>query len=422
MNLNNILSINNKPFDELVNKNADKNIDKSSDNALQNKELYNLIKRLYDCVKNNLNYDEYLSNIFYTNYRKVIYKDNDNIELYDENNILIKTISETELIDNIINVFNLDIINESNIIKSIDYIIQLTNLEHCEAFDDNISLSSINLTNLPKLDFLAIHKPTSLISIDCNANLKFASVVNNVSDLSSSFDTSLITFTNEPIKYYGISNHATDLINLRTAPYDNMFIDSNNFIFGYSSSSTYNTNIKNIILSHNVTNCIENCFNTCFNLTSIELPNVTTCGDVCFGVCSKLSSIKLPNVTTCGKYCFSVCSRLSSIELPKVISCGENCFNGCTNLSSVNLPNVTTCGNWCFDDCSNLSSIILSSKVSTIGSNCFQGCKSNIEFKINTIDLNVAQNIKTLIINSGNLPSNPTYWYKNIYGAWITIP
>ena len=403
---------------------VDENIDKSSTNALQNKELYNLIKRLYNCAKNNLNYDEYLDYIFYPDYLKIIYKDDNIIELCDKNNTLVKTINENELVDNVKDVLDLSIINESNISKNIDYLPQLTNLKYCEAFGNNIKLSSeesISLTNLSNLEFLAIHRPSSLINITCNTNLKFASVVNNVSDLSTAFDSTLIRFTNTPIKYYGISNNTTELIDLHNTTYENMFVDSNNFIFGNGSGNV--TNIKNVILSHNVTTCNDYCFGNCVELSSIKLPNVTSCGYGCFFQCgSVLSSIKLPNVTSCGSYCFNNCYGLTSIELPNVTICNSYCFRYCTKLPLINLPNVITFGTSCFLNCKNLSEIILSSKVSTIGSNCFQGCKFDIQFKINTTDLTKAQYIKSLIANSGNLPSNPSYWYKDAFNNWTEIP
>ncbi|MDE5740691.1 MAG: leucine-rich repeat domain-containing protein, partial [Bacteroidaceae bacterium] len=61
----------------------------------------------------------------------------------------------------------------------------------------------------------------------------------------------------------------------------------------------------------------------------------------------------------------------------KVTSLGNECFYGCKSLRSVDIPSsVTSLGNHCFRGCSSLTSIEIPSSVTSLGNYCFLGCSS----------------------------------------------
>lgn len=89
----------------------------------------------------------------------------------------------------------------------------------------------------------------------------------------------------------------------------------------------------------------------------------------------------------------------------KVTSIGKNAFRLCENLSSVVMPNsVTTIDRWAFCD-SEMKSIILSSNLSKIEQEAFNGCKKleeiNLPEKLITIDVGAfayCESLKSLVI------------------------
>ena len=89
----------------------------------------------------------------------------------------------------------------------------------------------------------------------------------------------------------------------------------------------------------------------------------------------------------------------------KVTSIGKNAFRLCENLSSVVMPNsVTTIERWAFCD-SEMKSIILSSNLSKIEQEAFNGCKKleeiNLPEKLSIIDVSAfayCESLKSLVI------------------------
>ena len=69
----------------------------------------------------------------------------------------------------------------------------------------------------------------------------------------------------------------------------------------------------------------------------------------------------------------------------KVTSLGNDCFRSCTSLTSITIPSsVTTLGMFCFVSCIGLSSVTFesSSKVTSIGFACFTNCRGLSSFTI----------------------------------------
>ena len=79
MDLFNIKKINNIDFNDLVN---DDELNGNSTSGLQNKAIYDLIKRLYLLLKNNGYNDEYFDNLLFNDYR-INYLTNNKITLND---------------------------------------------------------------------------------------------------------------------------------------------------------------------------------------------------------------------------------------------------------------------------------------------------------------------------------------------------
>ena len=418
MDIFNVLRINNVPFENLVNKDididVDETLDKNSENGLQNKAVYDLLYRLYQLVEKTGYIDEYLDDIFYGSYT-ITYLSNGKIRLNDSE------INQNELLNNINDSNRLIIKNERIEDVYVDYILNLHHLKYCECISDNLKIQNNSINVLPSLKTLVI--PSSSISnvssIDCSSYLKFCCTVNDKTDLpeiDSIFNN--ITFTKrEPIKYYGLSNDSGNEV-LNDLNYENMYIDLKNFRFYYTGNeSIKNTAIKNIILSDsgNITNLINNCFSKCSNLSSINIPtSVTNLGGSCFEECKKLSSINIPtSVTNLGTYCFSKCSNLSSIVIPtSVTNLGVSCFDSCSNLSSIDIPtSIKSLGSYCFGYCRNLSSINIPTSITIIGANCFNNVKSDIHFNILASSASEANPLGNLIKSASNTPSGAKYYY-----------
>ena len=96
-----------------------------------------------------------------------------------------------------------------------------------------------------------------------------------------------------------------------------------------SSSLSWGTNIKSVVIENGVTTIGSHAFDGCSGLTSVTIPN---------------------SVTTISGYAFYNCTGLTSVTIPEsVTSIGYSAFAQCTSLMSVNIPNsVTTIGYWSF--------------------------------------------------------------------------
>jgi len=164
---------------------------------------------------------------------------------------------------------------------------------------------------------------------------------------------------------------------------------------------SYNSSIRSVFISNNVTS-IGNCsFHHCKSLTSVTISSsVTSIGDYAFNWCTHLTSVTIPNsVTDIGESAFSYCDGLTVINIPdsvtsigfqafeyctnltsvtissSVTSTGEEAFSNCTHLTSVTIPNgVTSIDNRSFYSCSRLTDVIIPGSVTKIGSQAFSAC------------------------------------------------
>ena len=125
------------------------------------------------------------------------------------------------------------------------------------------------------------------------------------------------------------------------------------------------TNIKNIVLSEEMTSIGNEAFSFCRNMTSITIPEkVTSIGNGAFRGCSSLSSVTFSEgVMSIGNSSFFNCSSLTSVTIPEgVTSIGAYAFSGCSSLTSVTIPKeVASIGKEAFYSCQKLSEIYISS-------------------------------------------------------------
>lgn len=143
--------------------------------------------------------------------------------------------------------------------------------------------------------------------------------------------------------------------------------------------------LSTINIPESVTKIGGGCFAGCKNLSYINLP--TTLEDIppkCFEKCKKLLDIKLTdNLKRLGSGCFENC-RFNTINIPSSVSwIGNTTFHKCKNLYEISLPSsVSRLENYCFYECTELSTVTCSSNIEYIGDRCFCGTTGlvNIHF------------------------------------------
>lgn len=142
--------------------------------------------------------------------------------------------------------------------------------------------------------------------------------------------------------------------------------------------SSYNKNIKSIVIKNGVTSIEEGAFKGCKNLTSVSLPNsLTSIGEYAFEDCQSLTSISIPNsVTDIGREAFGGCTHLVSVILPdSLTSIQRGVFSGCFRLASITIPDgVCQISSYAFFDCISLSSINIPNSVTRIYDKAFGLC------------------------------------------------
>ena len=211
--------------------------------------------------------------------------------------------------------------------------------------------------------------------------------------------------------------------------------------------------IKNVFISHGVTQIGSYAFDGCSSLTSINIPSsIISIGNRAFWECVNLNSVyidsiqdyccisfygytsspfynsgdvnlyinnkltkylELPSsVTSISNYAFFSCTSLTSVNIPNsVTSIGDYAFAWCTSLTSINIPNsVTSIEDYAFEHCSSLTSINIPSSVTSIGICAFDDCTSltsiNIPNSVTSIGRGAFENCTSL--TSITIPNSVT--------------
>ncbi len=127
-----------------------------------------------------------------------------------------------------------------------------------------------------------------------------------------------------------------------------------------------NENIKNLVISEDITAIGSSVFERCFNMASASFPNtLTSIGERAFFMYSQggLNELTIPaSVTTLGEKAF-VNQEITSVVLPETLTTlGTYIFMGCTRLTTARVECSEIPG-FCFVQCSSLSSLTLSRNV-----------------------------------------------------------
>ena len=140
----------------------------------------------------------------------------------------------------------------------------------------------------------------------------------------------------------------------------------------------YQSAIKQVKFSGNITSIGDCAFSDCKNLTGIALPSgVTSIGYEAFYNCTSLPNVTLPSgVTSIGEYAFYDCEKLTSVSLPaSLTSIGDSAFSNCRSIKSFEIPKtVTSIGKWAFSGCSGITYIEIPPSVVNMGAYVFHSC------------------------------------------------
>jgi len=145
--------------------------------------------------------------------------------------------------------------------------------------------------------------------------------------------------------------------------------------------------LKKITLPSSLTEIGQNCFTYASNLTTINLEDtgLTMIDKYAFGYCTALTSVSFPaTLLNIGDYAFEY-SALHSLSLPASLkSIGASAFCYCRSLqavtadASIAAPDLLAAGS-AFNGCTKLKTFVIPSSVTTIGTNNFQGCSSDLK-------------------------------------------
>jgi len=172
--------------------------------------------------------------------------------------------------------------------------------------------------------------------------------------------------------------------------------------------------LTSVTIGNSVTSIGVRAFSTCTSLTSVTIPNsVTSIGGYAFGGCTGLTSVTIGNsVTSIVGQVFQGCTGLTSVTIGNsVTSIGDRAFQNCTSLTSVTIPNsVTNIESEAFSNCSGLTSVTIGNSVTSIGNTAFINCTSltsivSLATTAPTIGSNTFNGIKTngtLTVPSGS--------------------
>ena len=219
------------------------------------------------------------------------------------------------------------------------------------------NLSSINLSNVKKIEKRAFENCTGLESVDLSG-------VDVLEDYAfyrcKGLKNVLLSQTVEALGNY-LFYECENL--------ENITIPSSVKSIGYDCFSGC-AKITELIIPESVTFIDSYAFYGMIALKSIKLPS--SLGEISsglFGRCESLESIELPqNITTIGYGAFSNCRKLKTIEIPETVCdiWGE-AFSYCTSLDKITIPEgVTTIGYMSFYNCQSLRKIVIPKSVTYI--------------------------------------------------------
>ena len=175
-------------------------------------------------------------------------------------------------------------------------------------------------------------------------------------------------------------------------------------------------NVKQVVISKNITTICEGAFASCKNITEIIIPdsviniqgNISSNG--AFAGCVKLEKITFGRgIKTIGACVFSGCTSLEHIKIPESItSFGQRIFENCTKLTKIGVgitegieleSGITSIPANMFNGCTYLSEVTIPDTVTTIGEGAFRSCK-------NITEITIPDGVNSIL---GNINGNGTF-------------
>lgn len=142
-----------------------------------------------------------------------------------------------------------------------------------------------------------------------------------------------------------------------------------------------NSNLKEIVISENITDILSGTFSECIYLEKVTIPeSVENISWYAFFKCNSLKEIVIPkSVKEIESTAFGSCTNLEKVVISEgVENIGGYAFSKCNNLKEIVLPkSVTSIGQSAFEACHNLKNIVISQNVTSIGGNAFADVAEN---------------------------------------------
>jgi len=165
------------------------------------------------------------------------------------------------------------------------------------------------------------------------------------------------------------------------------------------------TSLQTVTIPSSVTTIQTDAFSNCTNLTRVNTANENSWMQIDFATAgsnpltnahhlyvngTKLTSLVTLGITTIKQYAFSGCTDLTELTFHSTVtSIGNGAFWGCTNLTQVNIgSNTVTSADYTISNNlrtrfgSQVTKYILSSTVTAVGANAFNGCTDMTQLTI----------------------------------------
>ena len=157
----------------------------------------------------------------------------------------------------------------------------------------------------------------------------------------------------------------------------------------YAGTTSYYTNVKEVVLPSTVKKIGVAAFDHNFALQNINLENVEKIGADAFQSTS-LVRAQLNSVKSIGSGAFYNCSSLTEIQLNSVENIEDSTFMNCSALAQIQLNSVKSIATSAFDGCSSLVALQLDS-VERIDAWAFAGCSSLQYLTLGKADVTIAK-------------------------------
>jgi hypothetical protein len=206
------------------------------------------------------------------------------------------------------------------------------------------------------------------------------------------------------------------------------------------------TGLTTVTIPTSVTSIGESAFYCCTGLTTVDLSqatNLQTIGANAFNDCtaatfktttgSPAAAVKYNALISIGNGAFRNCTGLTSFDASGatgLTSIGESTFYGCTGLTTFTIPaSVTSIGNSAFFDCSGLTTVTIPASVTSIGESAFYTCSNLTSVYMEstvpptTLGTNIFDNCNSNLkfyINDGTTDKSHISKYITATSAWTS--